>query len=85
MVTLATGVSGFISYDFCRLTGRVPRPSFTFLFQGASMRCFVSLTIAYLFGAVRKGSPVSWAIWAATSRSNPGWHIKVATDGMLIY
>jgi hypothetical protein len=41
----ATGVSGFISYDFCRLTGRVPRPSFTFLFQGASMRCFVSSSI----------------------------------------
>src|SRR5262249_36883428 len=42
---LATGVSGFISYDFCRLAGRVPRPSFTFLFQGASMRCFVSSSI----------------------------------------
>ena len=42
---LATGVSGFISYDFCRLAGRVPRPSFTFLFHGASMRCFVSSSI----------------------------------------
>src|SRR5262249_45416677 len=41
----ATGVSGFISYDFCRLAGRVPRPSLTFLFQGASMRCFVSSSI----------------------------------------
>jgi hypothetical protein len=41
----ATGVSGFISYDFCRLAGRVPRPSITFLFQGASMRCFVSSSI----------------------------------------
>src|SRR6516162_8072989 len=44
-VTLATGVSGFISYDLCKLAGRVPRPSFTFLFQGASMRCFVSSSI----------------------------------------
>src|SRR5262249_31496648 len=42
---LATGVSGFISYDFCRLAGRVPRPSLTFLLQGASMRCFVSSSI----------------------------------------
>ena len=25
-----------------------------------------------LFGAVTKGSPVSWAIWAATSLSKPG-------------
>ena len=41
----ATGVSCFISYDFCRLAGRVPRPSFTFLFQGDSMRCFVSSNI----------------------------------------
>jgi hypothetical protein len=41
----ATGVSGFISYDFCRLAGRVPRSSFTFLFQGDSIRCFVSSSI----------------------------------------
>ena len=28
----ATGVSGFISYDFSRFTGREPSPSFTFHF-----------------------------------------------------
>lgn len=38
----ATGVSGFISYDFSRPTGREPRPSFTFFFHGASMRRFVT-------------------------------------------
>jgi hypothetical protein len=41
----ATGVSGFISYDFSKLAGRDPRPSFTFFFQGVSMRRFVSSII----------------------------------------
>src|ERR1700722_6739449 len=42
-----TGVSGFISYDLCKLAGRVPRPSLIFLLQGASMRCFVSWSIDF--------------------------------------
>jgi catalase len=44
---LETGVSGFISYDFCKLAGRVPSPSRIFLLQGASMRCFVSSSIDF--------------------------------------
>jgi len=42
-----TGVSGFISYDFCKLAGLVPRPSLIFLLQGASMRRFVSSSIDF--------------------------------------
>ena len=42
-----TGVSGFISYDFCKLAGRLPSPSLIFLLQGASMRCFVSSSIDF--------------------------------------
>ncbi len=42
---LEMGVSGFISYDLCKLAGRVPRPSRIFLLHRASMRCLVSSSI----------------------------------------
>jgi hypothetical protein len=38
-------VSGSMSKDACRLSGRLPRPSFVFRFQGASMSLLVSSSI----------------------------------------